>query len=90
MLTYTGRECLSPPLTLMLNRPVPVSVGRTSTTLSMKWDKPPLSAECADVFSYPPLNYTITVADSVRPFFFPPMVRTLATYSLFLQEVPSL
>ncbi len=81
MLTHTGRECLSPPLTEVFNRPVPMSVGRTSTTLSMEWDKPPLSAECADVFSYPPLNYVITVADpQINPFLFAPMVSFFQTY----------
>ncbi len=89
ILTHTGRECLSPPLTLMPNRPVPVLVGRTNTTLSMEWDKPPLAAECADVFSYPPLNYVLHVADpQIDLFIFSPMVRALSTYGLFIEVLP--
>ena len=72
----------------MNNRPVPVSVGRTSTTLSMEWDEPPLSDECTDVFSYPPLNYVIGVANELKPFLFAPMVSffqpTVCSYKKYM------
>ncbi|XP_064404176.1 proto-oncogene tyrosine-protein kinase ROS-like isoform X2 [Halichondria panicea] len=64
-------ECLSPPLHIMAIRPVPKVVDKTSTSLTMEWEEPPLSAECADVFSFPPLNYIISVADpGIDRFFF--------------------
>ena len=76
--THTGLECLSPPLHLMAIRPEPVVVDKTSTSLTIEWEEPPLSAECADVFSFPPLNYIIAVADPmISPFIFNNAVRTL-------------
>ena len=74
---HTGRECLSPPLTVMMNRPIPMVVDKSNTTLTLEWEEPVLSPECSDVFSFPPLSYTIVVANpQINPFLFLNMVRT--------------
>ena len=72
--TSVGRECLSPMLMDMMIRPVPKKVGTTNTTISLQWVEPELPPECADVFSFPPLNYTVLVSAS-GSFIFTNMVR---------------
>lgn len=72
----TGRECLSPILNVIINRPVPVVVGVCSTSITVRWTAPQLlSPTCDDVFSFPPLLCTVFIADLiVNPFLVIPHV----------------
>ena len=52
--------CLSPDLEEKSDRPVPMLVNKTSTTLSIRWDRPTLPTICDDVvFSFLRFTYRV-------------------------------